>query len=128
VEKDSLMIDPSIEQALRNDRVVDITTLGRKSGEARRIEIWLHYAGDGIAYLTGQPGRRHWYANLLETPEFTVHVKRGAQADLAAVAAPILDPDERRAVLTQIYGADEARLEQRIAESPLMRVELTRDS
>ncbi len=121
------MLDPVIEQALKDDLVVDITTIGRKSGQPRRIEIWLHYQGEGMAYLSGQPGPRDWYANLVENPEFTVHVKRGAQADLPAVATPILDPAERRDVLTRVYGANEERLEQRIAESPLLRVELRAD-
>lgn len=122
------MLEPVIEKALQDNLVVDITTIGRKSGKARRIEIWFHYQGEGIGYLSGQPGTRDWYANLLENPEFTVHVKRGAQADLAAVATPVLDPAERRDVLTHAYGANEERLEQRIAESPLLRVELTSGS
>jgi deazaflavin-dependent oxidoreductase (nitroreductase family) len=119
------MLDAAIEKALNDELVVDITTIGRKSGKARRIEIWFHYQGEGMGYLSGQPGTRDWYANLLENPEFTLHVKRGAQADLAAVATPILDPDERRQVLTQVYGANDERLEQRIAESPLLRVEVS---
>jgi len=119
------MLDAAIEKALKDDLVVDITTTGRKSGKARRIEIWFHYQGEGMGYLSGQPGTRDWYANLVENPEFTLHVKRGPQADLAAVATPILDPEERRRVLTQIYGAAEAHLEDRIADSPLMRVEVS---
>ena len=45
-----------IESALREDRVIDITTTGRKSGQPRRIEIWFHNL-DGALYLTGLPGR-----------------------------------------------------------------------
>ena len=46
---------PSIEQALDTDRVIDITTIGRKTGEPRRIEIWFHRI-DGRYYITGTPG------------------------------------------------------------------------
>ena len=117
-------MDAKVEQALRDDRVVDITTTGRKSGQPRRIEIWLHYFGEGVGYLTGSPGTRDWSANLLANPQFTVHVKRGAQADRAAEASPVRDPQERRRVLAQIYGEDEPRNEERVAGSPLLRVEI----
>ncbi|MGH2983824.1 MAG: hypothetical protein ACRDK5_06185 [Solirubrobacterales bacterium] len=36
-------MDEAIERALENDRTIDITTLGRRSGEPRRIEIWMHH-------------------------------------------------------------------------------------
>ena len=116
-------MEKHVEQALRDDRVVDITTTGRKSGQPRRIEIWLHYFGEGVGYLTGSPGSRDWNANLLANPRFTVHVKRGAQADLDAEASPVRDPQERRRVLAQIYGEND-RNEERVAGSPLLRVEL----
>ena len=49
-----------ISSILKTDEVVDITTTGRKSGDARRIEIRLH-ALDGKLYITGRPGRpRSW--------------------------------------------------------------------
>ncbi|MEZ4616433.1 MAG: hypothetical protein R2867_13150 [Caldilineaceae bacterium] len=46
----------AIQQALITDQVIDITTIGRKSGEPRRIEIWFHNL-DGRLYITGTPGR-----------------------------------------------------------------------
>jgi hypothetical protein len=33
-------MDAKIQQALQQDRVIDITRVGRKSGQPRRIEIW----------------------------------------------------------------------------------------
>ena len=35
-------MNSQIAQALVTDRVIDITTTGRKSGEARRMEIWFY--------------------------------------------------------------------------------------
>ena len=81
-------------------RTVDITTVGAKTGCRRRIEIWF-YRVDGEIYLTTQPARRSWYANLLAHPQFTFHLKNGARADLAATAEPVLDPDDRR----HVFGA-----------------------
>ena len=55
---------------------------------------------DGTVYISGVPGRRDWYANLLANPEFTFHLKQSVSADLPARARPITDRSERRAVLT----------------------------
>jgi deazaflavin-dependent oxidoreductase (nitroreductase family) len=119
------MMDEKIKQALKQDRTIDITTTGRKSGEARRKEIWFHNL-DGRLYITGRPGRRSWYANFLENPEFTFHLKESAQADLPARARPILDEEERRQVLGRIttnVGAEQ-ELEEWVKRSPLVEVEI----
>jgi deazaflavin-dependent oxidoreductase (nitroreductase family) len=119
-------MDPQVLQALKNDRVVDITTTGRTSGLPRRIETSLYVVSDGFA-LSGRPGRpRSWYANLLAHPDFTVHVKRGAQADLPARAAPVPDPAERRRLITEIVAISPAAtdVEAWVAGSPLVRVTL----
>ena len=89
--------DPAVAAALANDLVIDITTSGRASGEPRRIEIWYHVV-DGRYYITGRPGPRSWYANLLAEPKLTFHLKESAQADLPATARPVTDPEEKRGV------------------------------
>lgn len=115
----------AIQQALVTDQVIDITTIGRKSGEPRRIEIWFHNL-DGQLYITGTPGRpRDWYANLLAQPAFTFHLKASTQADLPARAVPITEEGERRAVLTAILqklGRTEEDVETWVAGSPLVAV------
>jgi deazaflavin-dependent oxidoreductase (nitroreductase family) len=91
--------------ALAQDRVIDITTTGRKTGEPRRIEIWFHRLG-GRYYITGTPGRaRDWYANLVTYPGFTFHLKESATADLPATARPVTDPAEREQVLAGLLAA-----------------------
>ncbi len=82
-------------------RTIDITTYGATSGKPRRIEIWFHHV-DGRWFLSGSPGRRDWYANLLKDPRLVVHLKHGVQADLSATGRPITDPDEKRRVVTLI--------------------------
>jgi deazaflavin-dependent oxidoreductase (nitroreductase family) len=96
--------DDRVRDALsRPMTVVDISTTGRKSGQERRLEIVLHNI-DGRLYISGQPSRRRrsWLANLDANPKFTLHVKRGARADLPATAREITDPAERRRVLEHI--------------------------
>ena len=78
-------------------RTIDITTLGRRSGIPRRIEVWFHRV-DGRWYLTGMPGPRNWYANLRAHPRFIVHLKHGVTADLPATAAPVDEPTRRRVI------------------------------
>jgi deazaflavin-dependent oxidoreductase (nitroreductase family) len=121
------------ESSIR-DHTVDITTIGARSHEPRRIEIWFHTV-DGAVYLTGLPGPRAWYANLLAHPQFTFHLKNEVRADLAATATPITDPAERaRLLATIIAGIDElyarrgsprrvAHPDDWVARSPLVRVD-----
>ncbi|WP_433305887.1 nitroreductase family deazaflavin-dependent oxidoreductase [Actinoplanes sp. CA-030573] len=90
--------------ALARDRVIDITTTGRRTGEPRRIEIWFHRY-DGRYYITGSPGRpRDWYANLVANPRFTFHLKESATADLPATARPITDRAEREKVFAGVLA------------------------
>ena len=119
------MDQSAIEQALQTDRLVDITTTGRKSGELHRIEIAFHYL-DGKIYISGLPGRRDWYANLLEDPAMTFHLKQSTQADLPATAIPITDADARRRILARVVERwnRQDQLDRFVAGSPLIEVGL----
>lgn len=96
-------MNAEVRQALARDRAIDFTTTGRTSGQPRRLETWFHNL-DGTIYLTGLPGKRDWYANLLAEPRFTFHLKESVQADLPARAHPIVDPAERRRIMGQILS------------------------
>ena len=116
-------MNAQIRDTLQGGGIIDITTTGRKSGRPHRIEIAFHSL-NGKVYISGMPGRRDWYANLLAHPDFTFHLKRGLKADLAARARPIQDPPERRQLLqlvTRSWGR-EGQLEQFVADSPLVEV------
>ncbi len=92
------------------ERTIDITTVGRRSGQDRRTEICFYRVGD-LIYLTGVPGprRRDWLMNLEANPAFTFHLKNRVQADLSATAVVITDPDERRDILRPVVVAYNAR-------------------
>jgi hypothetical protein len=118
-------VDEPTRHALETDRTIDITTTGRNSGEPRRIEIW-RYRYHGRTFLSGSPGTRDWYANLLVNADFTFHLKGSAQADLPAVAHPITDEGQRREVIRGILedlGRGHDDLEEWVARSPLVEVE-----
>ena len=119
------MLNANVQEALEKDLIIDITTTGRKSGDAHRVEIWFHNL-DGILYITGLPGTRGWYANILVDPRMTFHLKETAVADLSALATPITDPTEKRRILHAICSKQGTldQLDARVAGAPLIKVDL----
>ena len=115
------MTDPVV-MALARGGIVDITTKGRRTGEPHRVEISLHNI-DRELLISGRPGPRDWYANLLADPRFTFHLKGAVKADLPAIARPILEPVERREVMARVaqnWGRTD--LERMLVQSPLVEV------
>lgn len=119
-------MDDAVRQALEVDRYVDITTTGRRTGEARRIEIW-HHLVDGAVYLTSLPAKKSWYANMLTTPDITFHVKVSIQRDIPSKAVPIVDPDAKRDIFAKMKAEEERMahvdVDRWVVESPLVRVD-----
>lgn len=122
--KDQVM-DTKIEAALKTDHLCDISMTGRKTGKTYRFEIWFHYT-DGQLYLTGKPAPRQWLENMKVNPEIVFHLKESVQQDIPAIAIPITDLIERRAILTKLLqGSDYfSNLEKWTEGSPLVRIEL----
>jgi deazaflavin-dependent oxidoreductase (nitroreductase family) len=115
-------LDDRIRRALSRGHLIDITTTGKRTGLPRRVELVFHNI-DGRVYISGLPGRRSWYANLVANPRFTFHLKRVVQADLPATARPITESAERRAIMTQVArNWDRRDLEVMMAHSPLVEV------
>jgi deazaflavin-dependent oxidoreductase (nitroreductase family) len=90
-------MDDSIQGALRRGHTIDITTKGRRTGKARRIELVFHNI-DGRIVISGSPSRRTrgWIYNLDAEPHMTFHLKQAVHADLPATARVITDNLERR--------------------------------
>ncbi len=117
--------DPGIATALANDLVIDITTIGRSSGEPKRLEIWFHNVDDRY-YITGRPGPRSWYANVLANPAITFHFKESTEAELEGTARAVTDEDEKRTVFLSAKKLSEYINEDNVQEwvdgSPLIEV------
>ena len=118
--------DDRVARALTARRdVIDITTVGRRTGEPRRIEIVFHNLG-GRIYISGMPSpqKRAWLANLEADPRLTFHLKRTVAADLPARARVVEDADERRQVFAEIIRTawHDQDLESMIRFSPLIEV------
>lgn len=111
-----------VARALTRGHTIDITTTGRRSGLARRIETVFHNI-DGRIVLSGLPGKRSWYANLLANPQFTFHLKGAVKADLPATARAVVEPVERRATMARVaqnWGRTD--LDVMLERSPLVEV------
>lgn len=113
----------AIRRVLRHGHTIDITTIGRRSGASRRIEIMFH-SFDGRLYISGMPSRRTraWLHNLRANPRFTLHLKQLLRADLAATAREITDPAERHEVLTKVARVWRRDVESMERFSPLVEV------
>jgi deazaflavin-dependent oxidoreductase (nitroreductase family) len=117
----------AIRRLLDRGGLIDITTIGRRSGEPRRLEIVFHNI-DGRLVITGQPSRRTraWIHNLEADPRMTFHVKGPITADLPAHARVITDPEERRATADWITRNAWPRMDtaSMAAYSPMIEVTL----
>ncbi len=118
-------MDDDIRRALATNGVIDITTTGRRSGEPRRIEIYMH-AFDGRIVISGMPipdRTRAWIHNLEADPGIVIHLKRGVTADLPGTARIVDDPDERRELLTRVArNWKRTDVDDMVAHSPLIEV------
>ena len=84
--------------ALNRSQVIDLTTTGRRTGQLRRIEIFLHHE-HGQLFITGMPRAdrtRDWIYNIEADPHVVVHLKQSVVVDVPATARVVTDPDERR--------------------------------
>ena len=120
-------MEAGIRKLLEKVETVEITTIGRESGKLRRLEIWM-YAIDGRYIITGTPGPRDWYANLLADPRMTLHLPGGH--DLGAVATPVDDIAFRRAAFTADktwWYRSQAPVEELVATSPMVELSFSKE-
>jgi len=105
----------------------DVSTIGRRSGTVRRIEIW-YVVIDGQIVLTGTPGSRSWLANLRDHPEAVLHL-RDPSRDVAVVAREVTDPARRRRVAEEAgrlqpwYADQPYSIDDWVADSPMVVLE-----
>jgi len=94
-------VDQSTRNALHVSQVIDMTTTGRRTGQPRRIEIFLHDK-DGQLFISGMPRAdrtRDWIHNITADPHVVVHLKGSVVADIPATARVVTDPDGRRPLI-----------------------------
>lgn len=83
-------------EGMRRDRLVLLTTLGRRSGERRTTPMMFHRDGDQLLIIASNVGAaRHadWYLNLVADPHVIVEV--GVET-YDAVATPLVGAERTR--------------------------------
>lgn len=118
-----MVLTPDELSRLAAVRTIDLTTIGRHSGSPARVEIWWFYV-EGRFIITGTPGKRDWYANVLADPTVVVHA---GERDLAATATPVSDADFRTRVFTHPdigWYQTQAELDLLVATSPMIEISL----
>jgi deazaflavin-dependent oxidoreductase (nitroreductase family) len=108
-------------QALAGTLTIDLTTIGRRSGAPRTVEIWWFHI-DNRFVITGTPSPRDWLANVRSNPDIEISV---GKTRLTATAVEITDPIFRRRVFTDPriswYATQEA-LDDLVASAPMIEV------
>ncbi len=116
-------MDENTRNALYRSQVIDLTTTGRRTGQPRRIEIFLH-ARDGLLFISGIPRAdrtRDWIRNITADPDVVVHLKQSVEADVPATARVVTDPAERRPLMeeaAQRWGRTD--VDEMVEHSPLI--------
>jgi deazaflavin-dependent oxidoreductase (nitroreductase family) len=114
----------AVRRELVDDPTIDLTTTGRRSGQPRRVEIWMLDV-DGRFFITGTPGRRDWLANLTADPHVVVHLKRHAHLDVEGRATAVTDSDTRRRVLEHLsaqWYRSQSPIDDLVAAAPMVEV------
>lgn len=117
------MPSPTDLERLAATRTIDLTTIGRRSGRPSRIEIWWFHVDDRFI-ITGTPGKRDWFANVMADGAVLIHVPFG---DFPGRAVVIDDVDLREAVFTspQVgWYKSQSELKKLVAEAPMIEVVL----
>ena len=120
----SMPLDAGTRTALMTGQSIDIITQGARTGRDRRTEIW-YFVVAGQVIITGTPGPRDWYRNLLINPAFRFCLKERLVVELPALAAPIVEHTEREQVFMDAatdWYRQRCPVTELIASAPLIRV------
>lgn len=76
--------------------VADLTTIGRKTGEPRTVELrFLYYRGCFYASSSRVQGK-HWCQNMIKSPRVELNIQG---EKIPGLAAQVTDDDLRRQIL-----------------------------
>ncbi|AKT51873.1 nitroreductase family deazaflavin-dependent oxidoreductase [Arsenicicoccus sp. oral taxon 190] len=105
----------------------DLTTIGRRSGTERTVEIWFVRV-DGAVHVVGTPGPRSWIANLRADPRASLSF---GDSEFRVVATEVTDVSAREHVargawdVQPWYTAQGHSIDDWVARSPMVRLALT---
>lgn len=82
-------------EAAETQKEITLTTIGRKSGQPRKVTMWIVTDGQRLFVRSGQGFRRDWAQNLRARGEATLEL--GGKS-IKVRARHVTDPDAARAV------------------------------
>lgn len=77
--------------------IADLTTMGRKTGQLRTVELRLVYHNGSYYASSSKVTGKHWCQNMLKTPAVQINVK-GKR--LSCTARQVTDDKLRREILS----------------------------
>ena len=97
--------------ALGQDDFCYLTTIGRKSGLERTIEIWFALRGSSLYMLSGGLDHSDWVKNIQVEPRVRVSIRDFSVAGRARTVAPNTDEDSlaRRLLAGKYQGWREGK-------------------
>jgi deazaflavin-dependent oxidoreductase (nitroreductase family) len=116
-------MDQATRDRLAQIRTIDLTTIGRRSGQPSRIEIWWFRFEDRFI-ITGRPGKRDWFANVRVNPDVIIHADGD---DFPGKASVVTDQEFRRRMITTTkrnWYSSQEELDRMIRTAPMIEVEL----
>ena len=116
-------LDEATVARLARTGTIDLVTTGRRTGRLQRVEIWwFHFENNFV--ITGTPGPRDWYANILANSRVVIETRHG---DFPAVAVPVSDRDFRHRFFTSAvtrWYATQAELHDLVEMAPMIVLDL----
>jgi deazaflavin-dependent oxidoreductase (nitroreductase family) len=88
---------PELEE-LQGERVLYLTTVGRKSGLPRTIEIWFVIEERRLYILAEHGLKAQWVRNIRANPEVSIRIKERHFVARGRILEDGRDHDERQAV------------------------------
>ncbi len=87
--------EPAVLDAVANEREIELTTWGRKSGNASRVILWVFGEGDRVFIRSGGGLGRDWPQNFIARGEAILHI---AGNDVPVVGEHVTDRELARHV------------------------------
>ena len=104
---------PTVKNGLKDRltryRQIEISVIGRRSGQTISIPVWFVLEGEKLYLLPVQGSDTQWYKNVLKNPAIRIDA-RGAEAELRA--EPITDSAAVKSVIEKFrekYGAGDVK-------------------
>ena len=83
------MVDKEFAEALDDTREIQITTVGRKTGDEITLPVWFVRQDDRLYLLPVAGSGSNWYKNVRKAGSLRVAARK---AERALAATPITDP------------------------------------